>query len=328
MGSSISFNGQSCTSNQICECETKEKTQMYDSNPLYHSFKANQLEEEVADKDVAWAIEMNENPGPERRNSKRRLSRKKSNISRMSVLSTGTAHAGEANARMNFDLRGSEYEYDESQLLRLIDVQEDGTVVLNGLMPPLASTSDGHTGLLPGDSIMEVAGSHDRGEDCLRDLKVALAMGGVFTLVVATRPEYFDIEVLCEGEYWHKLGCIVTIEKEYMDRIRIQSVADVGLIPAWNQEFPSMQVLPGDWIISVNGEEKTAQKMAKDISDTCEGDFLELGIQSRPRVVRGGFNSIGANTNPKSSRKRQPDVVRARPSQWEVLKSHFTGTDY
>jgi hypothetical protein len=232
---------------------------------------------------------------------------------------------------MNFDIKLDDFEYDEQQIRRLIFVLDDGSLVLTGLFTPLAVTDTGRPGIFAGDCIYDV----DTGvvEKChaaikdpdkyelLRSLKGALMIGGKFTLTVATRPEFFDIELRCDGPLWHKLGCQVTIEREHIDRIKVQAVQNVGLVPQWNVDYPDSQVMPGDWIIAVNGEGETAQDMTKAIQTTCHGDILELCIQSRPRMMKGSINAMNLRNNPRSKQKQGlPGKVMATVETWSALK--------
>lgn len=250
-------------------------------------------------------------------------------ISGISGFTTGSAmtspapKAGEV-SRMFFEFV-KEVEYEEEQLLRLAEKQYDGTVVVTGIIQPLALTVEGHPGVLPGDTILEVvfpgATPMISRLETWQRLSQALNTGTSVSLLVQTRPADFVVELFCRGVYWFKLGVMVTIEREHADRLKVQAVHDIGLIPEWNRRNRDCMVCPGDWITSLNGEVKTAQDLATDISNVKNGDLLILGVEAAPRYLYRTTGSTRQKTNARL-RKELPERVRANTNDWMTMM-HF-----
>jgi len=171
--------------------------------------------------------------------------------------------------------------------------------------------------VLPGDTIIEVLfGDYPaRGPNTWRRLAEALSTGTQVSLLVETRPADFDVELKCQGAYWFKLGVMVTIEREHADRLKVQAVHDIGLIPDWNNTHRTCMVCPGDWITSVNGETKKAQDLANDISNVKNGDELVLSLEAAPRYLHRTSGLTRQRTNPRLKREA-PEVVRAKTKDW------------
>jgi hypothetical protein len=203
-------------------------------------------------------------------------------------------------------------------LAKIARAQPDGSAVVVGISSPFSETHDGHTGVLPGDTIQQVItdGRDDARLDVLQRLSAALHRGGRVILLVATRPLNFDVDLRCDGEDWFKLGVTVTIERLHQDRIKIQAVNDVGLVPEWNRRNPLCQVMPGDWITHVNQEGKNnAQEMANRIFDCHKDETIWLGIQTRPRVKPGAARDANVNGTQRKMTK-MPQIDRAPTKDW------------
>lgn len=255
---------------------------------------------------------------------RRRASTELSVQSAKSNMSTNTARPGEV-ARMAFDLVPGEYVYDEGQLSKIASLQHDGSVVITGMFTPLAVTTAGHPGVLPGDTIQRVMESSTQSPrrwsstkhstNTRSQLDLALLSGGELNLQVSTRPGHFDVEVCCEGR--EKLGLLVTIERQHADRIKVQAVHDHGLLADWNRENPHCQVMPGDWITRVNGEANSAQEMAKSIRD-CKD--IQLSIETPPRMMGGVVGSIKVGGNTIRNCRQLPGRARVGTADWQDMQ--------
>jgi len=272
------------------------------------------------DRSVSWAIELNQNPDDASPSTASRKARTISGFSGGSAWSTGTARPGEA-VQMSFDLIPGEYVYDEGQFRRIASVQPDGSVAVTGIFVPFAVTIDGHPAILPGDTILEVVGSdYNSPGSVLRRLEWALQRGGKLTLLVATRPQNFDVDLFCEGEYWFKLGILATIERTRADCIKVQAVYEQGLMSEWNLENPKCQVVPGDWITHVNGETKTAQEMTRDIHDCSRGENVWLGIQTQSRRMGLAIGGVEAKNKPRKDEKQPHARERVPTVDWREMQ--------
>jgi hypothetical protein len=248
------------------------------------------------------------------------------------MTSTVTAAAGEF-TQMTFSCKPGRYEFNQEQFRKIAHAQMDGSIILTGNFAPLMVTKAGHPGVLSGDTIVEVMDEAVTDEVMvpLARLELALCQGGRLYLKVHTRPLNFDITLSCEGENWFKLGVLVTIERQHADRIKVQTVFDQGLIPDWNRQNPNCQVVAGDWIIHVNGMDKSAQEMAKEISSCQEGDDMWLGLQTRPRIMDAAMHQA-ASYNPKAKTKTAnprneadlPPVMRAKTADWEQMQEDLS----
>lgn len=239
-----------------------------------------------------------------------------------STTSTGTTGTVQPNevARMTFDLGPGEHIYDEDHFGRVASIQPDGTVVITGLFTPLAATMDGHTGVLPGDTIQQVIdSSNDLDGEIHHKLGLALLNGGGLNLLVATRPKQFEVEIACVAGCTKKLGLQAVIEREYGDRIKAQTIHEHGLLFEWNCAHPKCQVMPGDWITSVNRKANGAQAMANDIRNPCQDHKILLTIETRPRMMHGDVGCINLGSNPKSHRKLPPRA-RVETDDWTQMR--------
>jgi hypothetical protein len=207
--------------------------------------------------------------------------------------SSSTVGPGQT-AEMIFDFGPDACQYNEDQLAMLATVQPDGSAIIKSVLEPLSATIEGHVGVLPGDKIYVPGGT-------LHQLATAFGMGGRYTLLVCTRPDFFECELRCEGEHWHYFGMQATIDRQRADRLNVQAVRDYGLVPEWNRNNPLTQVVPGDSITHVNGEAKGAHDLASAIASVSPGDVLRLCIYTRPRIAAPSQGS-----KLKSSKSRVP----------------------
>jgi len=196
--------------------------------------------------------------------------------------------------RMTFYIEPDECEITEDDLTKLVVLQADGTALVTGLIEPLAMTVQGNPGVVPGDTIAIPGGS-------LSNLRMIFMQGGRVTLLITTRPEFLDIHLLCEGDYWHYLGIQVAFDKRHADRLRIQAVHDHGLVPIWNQKNLTKNVRAGDWITHVNGVAGNAKEMAEAMRGASPGDTITICVKTRARALACRGSTSGSMT-PISSR--------------------------
>lgn len=249
-----------------------------------------------------------------------------SDATRMSSISAVTASLDNTR-ELSFDLQPGEFEYSPEQMADIAMLEDDGDVIVTGILAPLASTRHGQRGICPGDTIRQVLHcDHCLAEDTRSQLEDAILLGGRLRLLVTSRPNRFAIE----STWWRfkvpdesqdtsssALGICATIERELGDRIKVQAVHPVGLIADWNAKNPKCQVMPGDWITSVNGKSGNAQEMTAEVAAGCKRDAaLRLTIQTGVRPPHG------AETSSSRSRSRHcPQRMRVDTAEWTQLRA-------
>lgn len=149
---------------------------------------------------------------------------------------------------------------------------------------PLAKPLSGDRGTRPGDLVLDVNGHGGDKGVLLKVLQQARKKGGKLDLVLRVRPETFEVSLKKESED-QKMGVVVAVHDEVPDRLEVRHICDQGALPTWNEEHPTLQVVSGDWVTSVNGTRAAANEMigAMQFAWIKGGDFrLEVKTNVDP----------------------------------------------
>lgn len=125
---------------------------------------------------------------------------------------------------------------------------------------PLSKPLSGDRGTRPGDLVLDVNGQGGDKAVLLKVLQQARKKGGKLDLVLRIRPETFEVSLTKESED-QKMGVVVAVHDEVPDRLEVRHICDQGALPTWNEEHPTLQVVSGDWVTSINGVRAAANEM-------------------------------------------------------------------
>jgi len=141
-------------------------------------------------------------------------------------------------------------------------------------------TADGHPGIFPGDTILEVNGRSGHTAILRNSLQQLVTSGSnkQVCLLVQPRPPVFDVELNREGPAWQKLGVSVAVDKVKGESLIVLAVRDEGLVPTWNARCGTTRVCVGDWVTHVNGISHNAEKMCTAVQGSHEGSKLSLRV--------------------------------------------------
>lgn len=140
--------------------------------------------------------------------------------------------------------------------------EPNGTLVVTSVAEdsPLFKPTSGDRGVQPGDVVIEVNGQGGPKSTLLKTLRQARNEGGKLELMLRVRPATFEVH-LVRGSEDEKMGVVAAIHDEVADRLEVRHICEQGALPSWNEEHPTMQVVGGDWIISVNGSQTASNEL-------------------------------------------------------------------
>lgn len=102
---------------------------------------------------------------------------------------------------------------------------------------------------------------------------------------------FFDVELQRTGRSWCDLGVKVALVGG--SEVRVTDVHKRGLIPDWNAcHSPSLQILPGDRIIQVNGDISNAKDLYDGMQEAVMGSALRLRVAPPARRVDAHSSSM------------------------------------
>mmetsp|Transcript_4054 Transcript_4054/g.9509 ORF Transcript_4054/g.9509 Transcript_4054/m.9509 type:complete len:213 (+) Transcript_4054:33-671(+) len=158
---------------------------------------------------------------------------------------------------------------------RKLGVDLDSSDLLRGLMVKavfpeglLADWNLAHPDnpVRPYDKIFEVNGEAGTAEH----LEAKIASSGRQLKMAFRRPQLREISMRRTGSLGVKL-----LYKKSSTGIVINEILSDGLFSDWNEEHPAQQVVPGDRIVAVGGEQMGAEELFKRIS---RDDPLDLAV--------------------------------------------------
>jgi len=151
-------------------------------------------------------------------------------------------------------------------------------------------TAQGGYGLMAGDVIVEVNGTHGSASELREKLRLVFSVSGrrIIDLVVRGRPPFFNIEVRRDGEHWNKLGMAAVTDKSNPGCLLVQGLHGEGLIPEWNAAHGSLCICKGDLITHVNDVTMDVAAMKDEVKRRAA-----KGSRLRFRIVTPAGQALG-----------------------------------
>mmetsp|Transcript_90207 Transcript_90207/g.254505 ORF Transcript_90207/g.254505 Transcript_90207/m.254505 type:complete len:278 (-) Transcript_90207:80-913(-) len=163
-------------------------------------------------------------------------------------------------------------------------VSQGGSLVATSIAnkAPLAFTKTGQTGICAGDVIKTVNGEGGSKARLLKLLTQAKTQGGTTEIVVQLRPRSFDV-LLQKTSADQKMGVVVAVHDDIENKVEVRQISDDGAVLVYNEKNYSQQVVAGDWILAVNGIQRSANDMILDMQDAWKnGQPLVFQVKSYP----------------------------------------------
>lgn len=129
---------------------------------------------------------------------------------------------------------------------------------------PLSRPIMGNRGARAGDVVVAVNKVVGDKSELHQRIQSITKTGGSLHLTLRVRTAIFEVHFVRQDND-EVLGVNLAAVKEVSDRLSVRGIFSQGAMPAWNEQNPSMNVVSGDWIVSVNGTRCLAQQMLESI---------------------------------------------------------------